>query len=94
MNQFLKMIIEDYPNLKVKEKKILFIGKLFLSFLILLIVSFILGDLFFNITKYFFVAININNESIKFIKVIKYFLVLILKPLLIYINYGLHGVKS
>jgi len=94
MNQFLKMIVEDYPRLKVKEVKILFISRLFLSFLILLTVSFIIGDLFFDITKYFLAVININDESIKFIKTIKYFLMVILKPLLIYINYRLHGIKS
>lgn len=92
--QFIKLIIEDYPYLKVYEKKILFISRLFLSFLILFIVSYIIGDLFFNITNNFLVTISINNESVKFIKVIKYFLVLILKPLLIYINYRLHGIKS
>lgn len=94
MNQFTKMIIEDYPRLKVKEKNILFMSRLFFSFLILLIVLFIIGDLFFDITRYFFAIMDINNEPLKYIKIIKYFLVLILKPLLILINYRSHGVKS
>lgn len=94
MNQFIKMIIEDYPSLKVKEKNILFMSRLSFSFLILLIVSFIIGDLFFDITRYFFAIMDINNEPLKYIKVIKYLLVLILKPLLIVINYRLHGVNS
>ena len=94
MNQFTKMIIEDYPRLKVKEKNILFMSRLFFTFLILLIVLFIIGDLFFDITRYFFAIMDINNEPLKYIKIIKYFLVLILKPLLILINYRSHGVKS
>lgn len=92
--QVVKLVIKDYPHLKDKEKKILLIARIFVSLLVFTIVLFIIEDLFFDVGNFFLVPMKINTEWIKSIKVIKYILVLFLKPLLIYINYRLHGVHS
>jgi len=92
--QVVKLVVNDYPRLKEKEKKILYIARAFVFLLVFTIVLFIIEDLFYDLNNFFFVPMKINNEWMKWIKIIKYILVLFLKPLLIYINYRIHGIHS
>lgn len=94
MNQIIKIVTDRNPQLKEEEKKIMFYSRLILTFLVSFVLLFIIGDLFYDFSHYFFVQMGMKDNSIKLLKVIKYLLLLILKPLLIYINYLLHGLKS
>jgi len=92
--QFIKILIEDHPNLKKRKKNIILFSKLTYSSLVLLTVSLIIGDLWYDLSNLIFVTNKTASHPMNILYIVKGSLVLILKCLLIGIYYKMTGFDS